>query len=351
MKIKVGDKFGTLEVLEIISVVGKHGKRALCRCSCGDIRDIDVWSLGVCKYENHSKCRKIKIGSVFGNLKVLEIFTKKRTSSDKTDRMARCECICGKIREVHTHYLFRCHGKNHCRCEANEVKCGDKFGMLTVLEKLKGKGKGKRAMVACRCDCGKLYYAQSVTSLMRMKNKSCGCTWDWKKGKNNPRWCGYEELPNKYWYRVQAGAKVRGIKFKLTRKQIWDLFIKQNRRCVFSGVELQFLSDSGCVDITASLDRIDSTKGYTIDNVQWVHKDIQFMKQEMMDDEFVSWCRVISNYQINHDIVAIAPSNGERMQKRKPGRKKGDGRRYGWALTRQLAKLQAAKIAGSIGVV
>ena len=48
---------------------------------------------------------------------------------------------------------------------------------------------------------------------------------------------------------------------------------------------------------TASLDRIDSKKGYTIDNVQWVYKKINMMKQNYDQKEFVNLCCLIAeNY-------------------------------------------------------
>ena len=47
---------------------------------------------------------------------------------------------------------------------------------------------------------------------------------------------------------------------------------------------------------TASLDRIDSTKGYTKNNIQWVHKTINKMKNVLHDEEFIQWCNLIANY-------------------------------------------------------
>ena len=37
---------------------------------------------------------------------------------------------------------------------------------------------------------------------------------------------------------------------------------------------------------TASLDRIDSSKGYTEDNIQWVHKDVNQMKMDLPEQRF-----------------------------------------------------------------
>jgi hypothetical protein len=45
---------------------------------------------------------------------------------------------------------------------------------------------------------------------------------------------------------------------------------------------------------TASLDRIDSDKGYAEDNVQWVHKKINSMKQTMRDELFIEMCKRVA---------------------------------------------------------
>jgi hypothetical protein len=47
---------------------------------------------------------------------------------------------------------------------------------------------------------------------------------------------------------------------------------------------------------TASLDRIDSTKGYIKGNIQWVHKDVNKMKWNWNQSNFINWCKLITNY-------------------------------------------------------
>jgi hypothetical protein len=54
-------------------------------------------------------------------------------------------------------------------------------------------------------------------------------------------------------------------------------------------------------ETTASLDRINSKKGYTKDNVQWVHKWINFMKQDLDEEEFITFCEAIVNYKLNRN--------------------------------------------------
>ena len=46
---------------------------------------------------------------------------------------------------------------------------------------------------------------------------------------------------------------------------------------------------------TASLDRIDSSKGYVIGNVQWVHKDINIMKNKFDNQYFIDMCKKIAS--------------------------------------------------------
>ena len=48
--------------------------------------------------------------------------------------------------------------------------------------------------------------------------------------------------------------------------------------------------------MTASLDRIDSSKGYIKGNVQWVHKEFNKMKLDLLDKEFIDICKLVHKY-------------------------------------------------------
>lgn len=131
----------------------------------------------------------------------------------------------------------------------------------------------------CLCDCGKTTVCYGV-DLVRGKHKSC-CA--------NGMWTGYEEIPGKYWTSIKRGAKNRNLEFKLTQKYVWNLFISQSRKCYYTGLDIYFNS-YGHKDRTASLDRIDSSKGYIEGNVVWCHKDINKMKMAMKKDVFINYC-------------------------------------------------------------
>jgi len=53
--------------------------------------------------------------------------------------------------------------------------------------------------------------------------------------------------------------------------------------CALSGVKLD--------ENTWSPDRIDSKKGYTKENLQFVHKDINLMKNKFPEDYFIEMCK------------------------------------------------------------
>lgn len=102
-------------------------------------------------------------------------------------------------------------------------------------------------------------------------------------------------ITGKYWANIKSGARQINIEFDINIEQAWNQFEKQNGKCAISGVLLRFRSpyeDKICQ--TASLDRIDSNKGYTINNIQWVHKTVNRIKWALSQDEFIEWCKIIA---------------------------------------------------------
>jgi hypothetical protein len=113
---------------------------------------------------------------------------------------------------------------------------------------------------------------------------------------------GVGDLTRTFWYTIKTGADVRGISFNITIEYAWELLLKQSLRCALSGVPIN-LSDmlKKCnpdySKFTASLDRIDSSKGYDVGNVQWVHKEINYIKRDLPEEDFISWCRLVAQTQ------------------------------------------------------
>jgi hypothetical protein len=80
---------------------------------------------------------------------------------------------------------------------------------------------------------------------------------------------------------------------------LYDLFIQQNGQCAISGIKISLGNGKPGKLRTASLDRIDNTKGYVYGNVWWVHKHINKIKRTLTCDELKFWCQKVVDYEIN----------------------------------------------------
>ncbi len=168
---------------------------------------------------------------------------------------------------------------------------GIRFGKLTPIKLLEERKNNNRYWL-CQCECGNSKEIRA-SHLLKGYSKSCGCNWH-KKNKENSNWKGYEEIPLDFFNNIIRGAKSRGIEFNITIEYLWELFIKQNKRCALSGIPLQFSTTRKNKDKTVSIDRIDSNKGYVEENVQWTHKTINMMKNKLSNEDFVSFCKNVS---------------------------------------------------------
>lgn len=167
---------------------------------------------------------------------------------------------------------------------------GIKFNDLEVIEK--GPFKERQYWI-CRCKCGNILKV-STSGVKKHRVQTCGC-WFKKPAKDKKHYKGYEDITGKYWYQLQQSAKSRKIKLLVSLEEIWNLYIKQNKKCALSGVDIDFALSvkNYTTEQTASLDRIDSYEDYTIDNVQWIHKHLQKIKNSMQDNIFKEWCRLV----------------------------------------------------------
>ena len=173
---------------------------------------------------------------------------------------------------------------------------GRVFGKLKVIE-FAYTDKRRGAYWNCECSCdGKKVVIKAHGLTRKDGTKSCGCLQK-PRGANNKLWKGCGNISGQHFSRVRMNAQERCLPFNITIEQIWGLFLKQDRKCTLSGVKLKFESKTNTHDGSASLDRIDSSRGYNIDNIQWVHKDINFAKQSMSNGDFIKICESVVNHQ------------------------------------------------------
>jgi len=120
---------------------------------------------------------------------------------------------------------------------------------------------------------------------------------------------GSGNLGRDYWRSVVQGTNAgryasarREVSLELSIEQAWNVFLAQQGRCAITGLELDFARRVRATHDepgrrhrgSASLDRIDSTKGYLPGNVQWIHKHVNLMKWDLDEHELREWCRLVT---------------------------------------------------------
>jgi len=225
---------------------------------------------------------RVEVGHKCGKLTVVSEIYKGAKQSYSVD----CLCECGNVVEVSTRSLREktttCCWDCCCRGRL-KVKVGDQFGNLTVT----GLSKRGEDRWPVRCKCGEEY----VVTGARLKAGG-GC-----------KQCAYlkrrQAHKAAHWKRIVAQAVLRNIEVTVTWEEIEALLIAQGYRCALTGLFI-CLADtsnnhiSGCT--SASLDRIDSTKGYVSGNVQWIHKEINRFKNRYSEPEFITMCRLVAEH-------------------------------------------------------
>lgn len=160
-------------------------------------------------------------------------------------------------------------------------------GMLSIIKPVDD----SRKRWFCKCDCGK-EVTRTYDILVHSNGKSCGCLYE-----KNKYHTGYKGICGSRFGDIAKGARNRNIEFALTIEYVWDLFEKQNKKCALTGIDItmsETWTKFAANDWTASLDRIDNTKGYIEGNVWWVHKTVNKMKNTLGLEEFKYWCSLIS---------------------------------------------------------
>lgn len=168
-----GKKFGLLTVVKPMDK-GKDGSymwQVVCECDLkkyfivngGDLRRGRKKSCG-CLHGNRAKL----LGKTFGYLVVVGY----QYNESNNIYLWKCLCDCGEITLAKTADLTS-GGKKSCGCLRSPNLVGEKFGKLTVIEKLNEKRHGYH-LWRVQCDCGN--YDVSITAHLRNgSKKSCGC--------------------------------------------------------------------------------------------------------------------------------------------------------------------------------
>ena len=185
---------------------------------------------------------------------------------------------------------------------------GKVYGDLTVISNEIQKTNNDKIKYHVKCKCGKELWVRAYFLEIGRQTccKSCSSKNAIQKSPAKDLFIkhphkGVGDLNRSLYDHYKRNARRRGLEWNLSIEYLWNLFESQKRKCALSGIDLTISPDivNSSIDFkntTASLDRIDSSKGYIPGNVQWVHKDINKMKLDHDQDYFIELCRKIAEY-------------------------------------------------------
>lgn len=249
-----GKKIGMLFVDEYLG-----NKKYLCRCECGNKRE--VFSSSLRKGKSHCGCLGVKFPARFIDITDKKFGKLLVIQKDNSIRRKRaywiCQCDCGNNVSVKGSNLISGQSKS-CGCLNSENLTGQKFGKLLVL-KDSGKRTCKTGMKIydCQCDCGNLYLVVGK-HLKENSVKSCGCLYKDKIRK---------DLETFIFPVYKSSAKSRGLAFDLSEE-----FMRKciKNKCFYCDGEpsnlkkLPILKGEDFIRTLAyqGIDRINSEMGY-----------------------------------------------------------------------------------------
>lgn len=164
---------------------------------------------------------------------------------------------------------------------------GQQVGDLSVIEYVLH---DSRWMWKTRCSCGELTFVR--TTQLTRENPQTAC-----KKCTDKRTAENRILPDNQAYKnrrlrvYKRGAQSRNISFKLTESFFFDLL---DQACHYCGLPQ---SDG--------IDRVDSRKAYTVDNVVSCCKQCNVAKLDYSKKEFLDW--VTKVYEFNKESSTTIP--------------------------------------------
>lgn len=199
--------------------------------------------------------------------------------------------------------------------KSSEIKIGDKFGKLTVIELPERRNKEHKLLAVCRCECGNII--EVVKYKLVQKNKpvqSCGCL-------------RIERLHEIKTVHGQAGGLIVG-----SRTQLYRCWSNIKSRCYNSKVRSYAdygakgikMCDEWLQDFVAfskwatsngfkeglTINRIDPTKDYCPENCEWItlsensrlaKKEVHCWGRELLTNEYYEFDN-IRQFAREHDL-------------------------------------------------
>ena len=168
-----------------------------------------------------------------------------------------------------------------------------RYGQLFVIRLIKKRHHNKEAQWLCRCDCGN----ETIVTGYRLRTnhtRSCGCLVKYPEG---------EAAFNTLWSLYKHEAKNRKkVSWRLTKPEFRKLV---DSDCYYCGVEPKQKIEQKQWNggyIYNGVDRLDSNKGYEVDNVVPCCGECNMSKRTRTEKEFRTWVRKVYEHLNLSDV-------------------------------------------------
>jgi hypothetical protein len=232
---------------------------------------------------------KIKIGQKYGDWTIQSI---PLILPNKTYRSVLVKCKCSNEQYISVSSILQSSSTKCLSCSKKEKKqkrdlpIGTKYGEWKVTG-LSFNDNRNNTLIPVICSCGYKTNINKHDLLKKDSHMSC---------KSCSLFKGVGDLTGAYITEIKNRANKRGFDYSITTKYIWDLLNQQSFKCALTGLDINVNKNWRKQSFTASLDRIDSTKGYIIGNVQWVHKTINRLKSNFPEQELMYWAELLTKH-------------------------------------------------------
>lgn len=221
----------------------------------------------------------------------------------------RVRCKCGKEEEKSLSDLKSGRSTGCRSCKARErspkIQIGDKYKHWIIVDGPVINDR-RQIMWQVKCDCGlsepvwksawEITTPTKCQQCSKCGHKIQGDNLAIKNGKIGDMTLGRLN-------RLKRSAKSRNLEFNLTIEYLWNLFKSQKQICAITGDYISNIEE-------ASLDRIDSSKGYIEGNVQWVTYQANVSKHTMTMKQLYEFCRKVLNHANQQPSTPLTKCEG-----------------------------------------
>lgn len=222
------------------------------------------------------------------------------------------KCTCGND-HVAKLYEVRAGQIKSCGCLRGEtqfppIKIGDSFGHLTAVRFIVDS-----ASWVFKCACG-IECSPRAHRVRAGRIKTCGCNVYCQNSETKSdieikseiirlrkRGNKQTRLTNML-SSIKVSARNRGLSFSLLRSDIEALAEKQNWTCAMTGIALDVGTTKGSQPFRPSVDRIDSKRGYDVENIQLVCLMYNIAKNQFNDSDVLTFAHALVEHQQNPTI-------------------------------------------------